>query len=220
MPEEVKPRRRGYHSPLRQGQAENTRRRVVSAARQLFLAKGYAGTSISAVAAAAGVSPDTVYVIFGGKRGLIEAVINSEVHPDEEADTGWAAAIERLPSARDRLRAWVAHTCDHLARTSPVHAIIRGAADAEPFAAELRAKLLQERRSLQADRARQFLDEGSLHSGVSVLEAADRYSALLSPDLYHLITAELGWPPDRYRNWVTSLLIADLLDRSDQEVQV
>jgi AcrR family transcriptional regulator len=208
MTEKVKAQRRSYHSPLRTEQAENTRRRVVAAARKLFLADGYAATSIGAIATAAGVSPDTIYVAFGGKRGLIEAVIHSAMYRDEDADPDWATAIERLPSESDRVRAWVAHTCNHLADASPVHAIIRGAADTEPFAAKLRAQLLEERRSLQRRRARQFL-EGGLPSGITVEEAADRYSALLSPELHHLLTVECGWPPKRYREWVTELLVAD-----------
>jgi AcrR family transcriptional regulator len=208
MTEEVKAQRRSYHSPLRTEQAENTQRRVVATARELFLADGYAATSIGAIASAAGVSPDTIYVAFGGKRGLIEAVIHSAMYRAEDADSGWATAIERLPSGQDRVRAWVAHTCNHLADASPVHAIIRGAAGAEPFAAELRARMLEERRTLQRRRARQFL-KGGLPSGMTVNHAADRYSALLSPELHHLLTVECGWPPERYQEWVTKLLIAD-----------
>ena len=72
MAGDVKPVRRAYHSPLRVGQAEQTRRRVLESARRLFIDHGYAGTTVAAVAADAGVSPETIYLSLGGKRGLLE----------------------------------------------------------------------------------------------------------------------------------------------------
>ncbi|MBJ7601970.1 MAG: TetR/AcrR family transcriptional regulator [Candidatus Dormibacteraeota bacterium] len=172
--------------------------------------EGYAATSMGMIATAAGVSSDTIYLAYGGKRGVIEAVIHSAMYQDAATDPHWSTAIERLPSGGDRMRAWVAHTCNHLADTSPVHEIIRVAAGTEPFVAQLRARLLEERLSLQRHRARQIL-LGVLRSGVTLDDAADRYSALLSPELHHLLTIECGWPLERYREWVTKLLIADLL---------
>ena len=74
----VNPRRR-YHSPLRVEQAEQTRRRILSAARQLFVERGFTATTVAAVAQAAGVSPDTIYVSLGGKRGLLEGVLEMAI---------------------------------------------------------------------------------------------------------------------------------------------
>jgi AcrR family transcriptional regulator len=56
MPEKVKTRRK-YYSPLRADQAEQTRRRILEAGFRLFVDRGYAGTTIAAVAEEAGVSP-------------------------------------------------------------------------------------------------------------------------------------------------------------------
>jgi hypothetical protein len=33
-------------------------------------------------------------------------------------------------------------------------------------------------------------------------EAAERYSALLNPELDHLVTVDRGWSPERYEAWV------------------
>jgi hypothetical protein len=59
MPEKVKTRRK-YYSPLRAGQAEQTRRRILEAGFRLFVDRGYAETTIAAVAEEAGVSPELV----------------------------------------------------------------------------------------------------------------------------------------------------------------
>ena len=64
--------RRGYRSELRSQQADQTRQRVAEAATGLFVRDGYAPTSISTVARAAGVSAQTVYNIFGTKAALLK----------------------------------------------------------------------------------------------------------------------------------------------------
>jgi len=69
---------------------------------------------------------------------------------------------------------------------------------------------LTERLSLHAVYCRQFLT-GRLRAGLTVQQAAQRYSALLSPELHHLLTVELGWPAGQRQRWVTALLEADLL---------
>jgi hypothetical protein len=52
---------------------------------------------------------------------------------------------------------------------------------------------------------------GSLRPGLTVQRAAERYSALLSPELYHLLTVERRWTTRQYASWVTELLDHDLL---------
>ena len=132
--------RRRYHSPLRADQAEQTRRRILDAAFRLFAERGYAGTTIAAVADDAGVSPETIYLTLGGKRGLLEGVIEmaiAEVDARRPGTTRGGPSVAQLPEARDRLERMVEYSCTILARTRPIHAVIRGAADKEPFAAAL-----------------------------------------------------------------------------------
>src|SRR3954447_15305640 len=65
---------RQYESPRRQEQSRETRRRIVSAARDLFVAKGYGRTTMSEVARQAGVAVETVYAAFRNKPGLLREV--------------------------------------------------------------------------------------------------------------------------------------------------
>jgi hypothetical protein len=44
-----------------------------------------------------------------------------------------------------------------------------------------------------------------------VVEAGQRYCALVSPELYYLLTVELGWTADRHRTWLVDLLATELL---------
>jgi AcrR family transcriptional regulator len=211
MTDAVKPRR-PYRSRIREDQAQLTRDRIVASARQLFLSRGFGRTTVAAVAAAAGVAAETVYAGFGGKRGLMEAIITAAIQDQDDTseDAQWAEQLRALATPQERLRAWAAHTCAHLKDTSPVHAMIRGAADSEPFAADLHERLLTERLGLHTTRCRQFLT-GHLRTGLTVEQAAQRYSTLLSPELHHLVTRELGWSAAQHQQWVTALLETDLL---------
>ena len=212
--EQVKPERRRYHSPLRADQAEQTRQRVLQAAFDLLVERGYARTTLAAVAESASVSTETIYLAFGGKRGLLEGVIETAIAGEDDPptpDNAWWATVAELPDARDRLRRMVEYSCRILARTRPIHAVIRGAADMEPFAAELTSRLLHERLANQTDRIREHLGD-DLRPGLSVAEAGERYCVLVSPELYQLLTVELGWTAKRHRAWVATLLEAELLE--------
>jgi AcrR family transcriptional regulator len=205
--------RRKYHSPLRADQAERTRRRILEAAFDLFVDRGYAATTINAVAAKAGVSSETIYVSLGGKRGLLEGVIETAIAGENEAparEDDWWATVAELPDAEERLEQMVVYSCRILARTRPIHTVIRGAADKEFFAAELGKRLLHERLANQTKRIREYLG-GQLRAGLSVAEAGQRYCGLAGPELYHTLTVEFDWSPDQHREWLTGLLKSDLL---------
>jgi hypothetical protein len=131
-------------------------------------------------------------------------------HGSVADDDQWWSMVAQLPSASERLARMVEYSCRILARTHPIHAIIRGAADKEAFAAALGRRLLQERLHNQTERIRHYLGE-QLRPGLSVEEAGERYCALVSPDLYHLLTVELAWTPDQHRDWLTHLLHTELL---------
>ena len=71
-------KKRTYHSRVRQRQAEETRRRILAAARSQFENCGYAVTTLEAIAEVAEVSPKTIAAVFGSKRALLAEVINPE----------------------------------------------------------------------------------------------------------------------------------------------
>jgi AcrR family transcriptional regulator len=68
--------------------ADEVRTSVVDAARAMFRARGYLGTTMKGVAAAAGVAPEVVRRYYDNKETLFAAVLQLRVDP--------AAAIPRL----------------------------------------------------------------------------------------------------------------------------
>ena len=182
MAGEVKTERRAYHSPLRADQAQQTRRRVLQSARRLFVDHGYAGTTVAAVADHAGVSPETIYLSLGGKRGLLEGVIETAITgPNNSAtnDDQWWNRLAQQSDAYQRLEKLVEFSCQILARTRPIHAIIRGAADKEAFAAASNGACSRERLTAQTERIRRYIGE-ALRPELSIAMAGERYCALAS----------------------------------------
>src|SRR5215210_3407023 len=96
---------RRYRSPLRESQVAATRRRVLDAARDLFVEQAYTTTTVAEIAASAEVSPQTIYESRGGKSGLLEAIIDEAAEgpggvPHELQR--WWIEIAELPSAAER----------------------------------------------------------------------------------------------------------------------
>jgi hypothetical protein len=151
--------------------------------------------------------------VCGGKRGLLQAVIETAITGEEASmapDGDWLDAVDSLPDAGERLEKMVEYSCGVLARTSPVHLVIRSAADKEPFAAVLERRLVHDRVVVQTQRIRRFF-ENDLLPGLSLAEAGERYCVLTSPEVYHLLTDEFKWSAARHQAWLTQLLQSELL---------
>ena len=88
MSETVK---RQYNSTRRQEQAAETRLRIIQAAHELFVAKGYGRTTIAEIAEGAGVAVETVYAAFRNKRTLLRQVWFVSTRGDEVLDRSLAA---------------------------------------------------------------------------------------------------------------------------------
>src|SRR5689334_10582987 len=81
MSEAVK---RPYDNSRRQAQARATRLRVIEAAKRLFIEHGYPATTIEAIAEAADVSLPTLYRLFGSKRALFAAILDTSFGGDDQ----------------------------------------------------------------------------------------------------------------------------------------
>src|SRR3984893_12249825 len=112
----------------RQARTRRTRAAVVEAARTLFLARGYAATTIEAISDHSDTPQATVYRLFSSKLGILKAVLDVSVVGDDEA----VAMVDRphvraLLSDRDpenQLAGFAALLRDVMARAAPVHRIL------------------------------------------------------------------------------------------------
>src|SRR5690606_14365490 len=81
-----------------------TRIRLLEVARDMFLADGYAATSLEKVAVEAGFSKGAVYSNFQGKEELCLAVLD-EIHAEKVEDI--VAAFTQQPTIEEKLRTFV-----------------------------------------------------------------------------------------------------------------
>src|SRR5260370_16885943 len=77
--------KRHYDSSRRQEQSAETRRRIIAAARELFIRRGYGQATIAQIAETAGLAVETVYATFRNKAALLRQgrFVYFPVHADQ-----------------------------------------------------------------------------------------------------------------------------------------
>jgi AcrR family transcriptional regulator len=210
----VKAKRR-YDSALRKEQAGQTRTRILDSAQKLFQARGYAATTMEAVAGEAGVATDTVYANFRSKTGLLRSLIGVRVAGDESAvrfmDRPGPQSVRTQPTQRAQLQAFAADIAATLERARPVDEIIRGAGAVDPEVAAMRAQMQQIRHARLSELVDWLAEKGPFRGGMDRDEAADIVWALASPEVNGLLRRDRGWSQDRYVAWLADALTRTLL---------
>jgi AcrR family transcriptional regulator len=199
-----KPRRR-YDNSRRRADAHARQRRIVEAARGLFVRQGFGATSIDQIATAAGVSPQTVYATYGSKAAVLSRAIDVAVRGDYEE----TSLVDRMPILAEmsgnqhRLHfATAARFVRALhERVAPLIRVMEQAASTDPALEELRVRLARE---IRADCAVWVAQLGptALRPDISESQAADVMVTVQSPYIYSMFTVDLGWSPDRYEQWL------------------
>jgi AcrR family transcriptional regulator len=207
---------RAYRSPLRESQALETRRRIINTARTLFVEKGYAATTIAAVARQAGVSADTVYTSFGNKIALLREVLSVVVGGDDQPlgvlDREGPQAMRAEQDQHRQVAMFARGMSEQLERIRPLDDVLRGAAAVDPAAAELRTQV-QTGQRLPAMRqvARWVRARGRLRDGLSVDDAGSVIWTLTSPEVHRMLRDDCGWSADQYEQWLRETLTDSLL---------
>jgi AcrR family transcriptional regulator len=214
MPDAVNPRR-SYDASRRQEQARQNRRAVLERAHELFLERGYAGTAMAAVAAAAGVSVETVYKAFTNKPGLVKAVFDVAIVGDDDPVPMMQRDFVRRnmaePDPRRKLEAYGEHLGQLGPRIGPILLVVRSAAATDAGAAGVWEALQAERLTGMAAFAQHLHDGGHLREGVSEAEARDVLWTLNSVELWDLLVNQRHWSNARFGRWVGRQLVAALL---------
>ena len=210
----VKPQRR-YDSALRRDQARQTRARMLDAAQRLFAERGYAASTMEAIASEAGVAVDTVYAGFGSKRGVLSALMDVRVGGDDQRidllERPGPQAVRREPDQRRQIATFATDVTGIIERARPVDDIIRGAAAVDSDIASMRARIQESR----FDNMRQFVGwlaaNGPLRGDMSEDAAAGIVWSLTSPEVHRLLRVDRAWTQDIYTEWLAETLTRTLL---------
>lgn len=203
--------KRGYDSSRRQRQAAQTRADILQAARRLFSEGGYAATTIEAIAAAAQVSPATVYTVFGAKAGILAALqrlMQEEV--DYDARVRDVEAVAGNPP--ELIAAGVRISVSFPAQHADIIAALLSARGTDPDVDEfLHRGLGVEHRNGWGYAVAALASQHALRPGLSETEAGDLAAALTRVEVYRVLNGELGWSRDRITEVLTTVLRGALL---------
>lgn len=213
MDDDPKPRR--YDSPRRRLQTAATRREILEAALRLFERRGYAATSMAAIAAEAGVAPKTVYLAFQSKRGLLLALWHLLLRGDEEpvpvGERQWFREVVDEPDPERLLRLNARNSRIVKERAGALLEILRGAAPADVELDALWQRIQTEFYENQRSIVAQLQKNNALRAGLDVDRGADILWTLNHPSVYGLLVGERGWTPDRYEEWLGDVFCSQLL---------
>jgi len=207
--------KRKYDSSRRKAQARETRSQILEAARALFLERGYAGTTIEAIAGKAGVAQETVYAVFKNKYMILHFLFNISVGGDEQRvrviDRPEPQAILHDTDQRRQLIQFAQGMTEILSRAAPLLEIMRTAAKTEPELKGLLRRFLRERLENMKIVAEHVASNGPLRRGADKDTAGELIWTMTSPELFQLLSVDLGWSPKKYAEWLTDTLTRLLL---------
>lgn len=177
---------------------------------------GYVATTIEAIAARAGVSPESIYAIFRNKRTLLAALVDVSIAGDDAAapivQRDWVEAIHAEPDPRARLGILARNGRRILERRTAIDEIVRGAAAADPEIATLREAGKRQRHAGQLELLRIVVGSAQLRAGLTLAAAADILFAIGSPETYRLLVVDRGWSGSRFERWYEDTLARLLFD--------
>jgi AcrR family transcriptional regulator len=190
---------------------------ILAAAAALFAERGYAATTVAAVAGAAGVAVDTVYAVAGPKprlfRLLLETAISGTDEAVEAGEREYVRAIRAEPDAARKLAIYAEALGRIQPRLAPLFQVLQEAAAADAGLAALWREIADRRAANMRLLAADLAATGALRPGLALDAVADVLWSMNAPEYWLLLVRDRGWPPERFTSWLadawTRLLLAD-----------
>lgn len=209
--------KRRYESPLREEGARRTQQVVVSVARELFVAHGYAATSLADVAAKAGVARPTVFAAFGSKSALLRQVLDQALAGDDEDIPAfkrpWFQPVWNAPSQGTALDAYATVCTLICERAAEIFETVRQAANSAADVTEL-WNTMQSNRRAGARMVIEHLESfGPLRGGLDTEQATDLLWIFNDPAHYNALVLQCGWSKTSFTDWLSDEMRNALLSR-------
>lgn len=193
-------------SNLRAARRAATEKSIVDAATAMFLADGYAATTLAGVAHRAGVGERTVYVRFGTKAQLLKRAIDiaivGDTLPLDVASRDWSRQSLTAATLEERLVAYSTGARGLMVRAGGLIAVAQQTEAAEPLiAGSARQARLATMAGIRLLWERMHAD-GLLNADIDLEWVINTSSLLGAAETYVLMTRTLCWDPDTYQAWV------------------
>jgi AcrR family transcriptional regulator len=208
---------RTYDASGRREQARATRREVLDAAKGLFLERGYAATTMSDVAARAGVAVQTVYSAVGGKAALLKEVFDVTLVGDDlpvpVVERPEIARVTAETDGRRKLELFAAYVSGVLERITPLNPVLWVAADSDEAAAAVLEGFYVGRLQGMTEFATNLKEQRLLRRGMTVERAAAVLAAHIDPASWHNLVERQGFTRREFERWFVDVTEAALLRR-------
>lgn len=209
--------KRRYRLNRRAHTAQETRSRIIEAARKLLSQSGYHGASVDEIAEAAGVSRQTVYVQFGTKKGVLQALAEHIEVESYGRDMVEGAQDSSNPGAT--IRNGIEDQLAFFAANADLLRTFKAQAAHDPDFRDV----WEERRRERLGALRMMLEklevEGRLQAGWSIDDASDWLWSITNFERYDELVVERGWPVERLverlREAVDTVILRDGGSRSN-----
>ena len=200
--------------PSRAEKARQTRTRMIGTARELFLAQGWAATTMEQIAQGSGVAVQTVYYTFRTKGHLLAEVVDVTAAgndtPDLPIQRPWAPEMLSSRSPQRVLALGVEHGTAIYERVAHLWPVIISAV-ADPAVAGYWHDVHAGRRAGQGAMIRHLRDIGSLRASLHTEKATELVFLLAGHDPYRTLVLDAGWTVPEYKAWLFTTLVQQLL---------
>lgn len=194
--------------------SRETRRKIVDAARDLFIERGYGATPLQDVADRAGVAVQTIYFVFGNKRTLLKELVDVSIAGDDEPvatmDRPWFREVLAAPTAEDQVRAHVQGTRRVLTRVAPLVRMVDVAAATDAEVAALWPDGERPRYEVHEAAASALVTKPGVRPELTAERVTDVLFALLSTEMFLLLVDARGWSPEEWERWTFGTLRSQL----------
>jgi AcrR family transcriptional regulator len=198
----------------RRDRALQTRLRIIRAAHEQFVDRGYTGATMADIAAAAGVAVQTVYFTFHTKAELLQACYDTAVlgedRPLPPPEQPWYRAMLAARSGSAALRHFVVGNTEIVARVGALDDIVRSALH-EPDAVRVRGHSEELRRMGYRRVVDHLADSFGLAAGLDRDAATDLLLMYGATAAYRTLVLDYGWTRQRYEKWLHAALVQQLL---------
>lgn len=201
--------KRAYISESRKAQSQNTKNRILAAARTLFASKGFEQVTIEEIAQKAEVSSPTIYAIFKSKRGILFILMDEALAPEKFEALVERGKKEKSPRKRLENAARIARQLYDAEKEQ--FDFLRGASLLDPVLKEMELEKERRRYQRQEEIVSTMHAEKAFKADISLEKARDILWAFTGRDLYRMMVIERAWSADEYEKWLGNLLITALL---------
>lgn len=183
---------------------------MIEAAKALFVDQGYPATTIEAIAEASDTPLPTLYRLFGSKRSLLEAVMDTSFVGDDApvafGDRPEVRAALGAAHPEALIDAFAVICRDVIERAGEMYHVLTTAAVVDEEAAALLAEVRQQAHTGRSRIVAALRAMDALDPALATSEAEDIVYACLSFEVARMLIVERRWSSEQYEAWVARSL--------------